>query len=253
MYIRRKVFLVICAALAMTTVIAAEYPARPLRLIVASAPGGNPDINSRNRAIDLGKQIGQQVVVENRPGASGIIGYEALARATPDGYTLGYLSNLIATNPSLYEKLPYDFARDFQPLLLYLSGLNVLTVAPSLPVRSVKELIEYARANPGKLSYGTSGIGASPHLSMELFKSMTGTNILHVGYKGTQQAITDLIGGPIDLMCDNVGPLLPPVRAGRVRGLAPTALQRLPVIPHLPTIDEAGVSRLQIINLGGFA
>jgi tripartite-type tricarboxylate transporter receptor subunit TctC len=252
---RRKSLLVVGAALTITIVAAnaAEYPARPLRLIVASAPGGNPDINSRNLANELGKQIGQQVVVENRPGASGIIGYEALARATPDGYTLGYLSNLIATNPSLYEKLPYDFARDFQPLLLYLSGLNVLTVAPSLPVRSVKELIEYARANPGKLSYGTSGIGASPHLSMELFKSMTGTNILHVGYKGTQQAITDLIGGQIDVMCDNVGPLLPLVRAGRLRGLAVTALKRSPVLPDLPTIDEAGIPGYELITWGGFA
>src|SRR5258706_1483196 len=225
MYIRRKVFLVICAALAMTTVIAAEYPNRPIRLIVASAPGGNPDINSGNLASELSKQMGQQVVVENRPGASGIIGYEALARATPDGYTLGYLSNLVATNPSLYANLPYDFARDFQPLMLYLTGLNVLTVTPSLPVRSVKELIDYARANPGKLSYGTSGIGASPHLSIERFKTMTGTNILHVGYKGTQQAITDLIGGHIDVMCDNVGPFLPLVRAGRLRGLSAHALQ----------------------------
>ena len=130
---RRKLLLIICAALTMTVAVAeaAQYPTRPIRLIVASAPGGNPDINSRNLANELSKQIGQQVVVENRPGASGIIGYEALARATPDGYALGYLSNLIATNPSLYEKLPYDFARDFQPLLLYLTGLNVLTVAPA--------------------------------------------------------------------------------------------------------------------------
>ena len=252
---RRKLFLLVCAAWPVTTVAAeaAQYPTRPIRLIVASAPGGNPDINSRNLANELSKQLGQQVVVENRPGASGIIGYEALARATPDGYTLGYLSNLIATNPSLYEKLPYDFARDFQPLLLYLTGLNVLTVAPALPVRSVKELIEYVRANPGKLSYGTSGIGASPHLSMELFKTMTGTNIVHVGYKGTQQAITDLIGGQIEVMCDNVGPLLPLVRAGRLRGLGVTALKRSPVLPDLPTLDEAGIPGYELITWGGFA
>jgi tripartite-type tricarboxylate transporter receptor subunit TctC len=237
----------------MTTVIAAEYPNRPIRLIVASAPGGNPDINSRNLASELGKQLGQQVVVENRPGASGIIGYEALARATPDGYTLGYISNLVATNPSLYAELPYDFARDFQPLIFYLSGMNLLTVTPSLPVLSVKELIEHARANPGKLSYGTSGVGASPHLSMELFKSMTGTAIIQVGYKGTQQAITDLIGGQIDVVCDNVGPLLPLVRAGRLRGLAVTALKRSPVLPELPTLDEAGIPGYELITWGGFA
>jgi tripartite-type tricarboxylate transporter receptor subunit TctC len=250
---RCKLLVVVGAALAMTTVIAAEFPNRPIRLIVASAPGGNPDINSRNLASELTKQMGQQVVVENRPGASGIIGYEALARATPDGYTLGYISNLVATNPSLYAKLPYDFARDFQPLLLYLTGLNVLTVTPSLPVRTVKELIEHARTNPGKLSYGTSGIGASPHLAMELFKSMTGTSIVHVGYKGSQQAITDLIGGQIDVVCDNVGPLLPLIRAGRLRGLGVTALKRSPVLPDLPTLDEAGIPGYELITWGGLA
>ena len=158
--------------------------------------------------------MGQQVVVENRPGASGILGYEALARATPDGYTFAYISNFIATNPSLYSKLSYDFARDFQPVIFYFRGLNVLTVSPSLPVRSVKELIDHARANPGKLSFGSSGIGATPHLSMELFKSMTDTAIVHVPYKGTQQAVTDVIGGQIDILCDNMASLLPLVRPG---------------------------------------
>ena len=229
------------------------YPARPIRLIVSSAPGGNPDINSRNLASELTKQLGQQVIVENRPGASGIIGLEALARATPDGYTIGYISNLVATNPSLYAKLPYDFFKDFQPLLHYLSGLNLLTVAPSMPVRSVKELIDHAKANPGKLTYGTSGIGASPHLSMELFKTMTTTNIVHVGYKGTQQAITDLIGGQIDIVCDNVGPLLPLVRSGRLRGLGVTALKRSPVLPDLPTFDEAGIPGYELTTWGGLA
>lgn len=230
---------------------AQSYPVRPIRLIVASAPGGNPDLNSRNLASELTKQMGQQVAVENRPGASGIIGLELLARATPDGYTMGYLSNLVATNPSLYAKLPYDFHRDFRPLLHYLSGLNVLTVNPSLPVRSVKELIERARANPGKLSYGTSGIGASPHLSMELFKTMTGTNILHVSYKGTQQALTDLIGGQIDVVCDNIGPVLPLVRAGRLRALGVTALKRSPVLPDVPTFDEAGIPGYELTTWAG--
>jgi tripartite-type tricarboxylate transporter receptor subunit TctC len=253
MHHRHNFLVVVCTAWTVTIAVAADYPAKPIRLIVASAPGGNPDINSRNLASELGKQMGQQVVVENRPGASGIVGYEALARATPDGYTLGFLSNLIATNPSLYEKLPYDFERDFQPLLLYLTGLNVLTVTPALPVQSVKELIEHARANPGKLSYGTSGIGASPHLSMELFKTMTGTDIVHVGYKGTQQAITDLIGGQINVMCDNVGPLLPLLRAGRLRGLGVTSLKRSPALPELPTLDEAGIPGYELITWGGYA
>jgi tripartite-type tricarboxylate transporter receptor subunit TctC len=139
------------------------YPSKTIRVIVPSAPGGSPDINAREVANELSKQMGQQVVVENRPGASGIIGFEAIARATPDGYTVGWISNLIATNPHLYAKLPYDFFRDFQPVILYFHGVNVLTVSPQLPVRSVKELIDHARANPGKLSFGSSGVGATPH------------------------------------------------------------------------------------------
>jgi len=228
------------------------YPSRPLRLIVASAPGGSPDINARAVASELATQLGQQVVVENRPGASGIIGYQALARATPDGYTFGYITNLIATNPSLYANLPYDFSRDFQPVILFISNLNLLAVTPSLPVRSVKELIEHARANAGKLSYGSSGIGASPHLAMELFKAMTGTAIVHVSYKGTQQAITDLLGGHINVVCDNLGPLLPLVQAGRLRGLAVTSLKRSPVAPELPTLDEAGIPGYELTTWGGF-
>ena len=249
---RSKLIVFAGAAMAMTTA-AAEYPERPLRFIVPSAPGGSPDINARELANELGKQMGQQVVVENRPGASGIIGYELLTRATPDGYTFAYISNFIATNPSLYSKLPYDFARDFQPVIHYFSGLNVLTVSPSLPVRSVKELIERARANPGKLSFGSSGIGATPHLSMELFKSMTGTEIVHVPYKGTQQAVTDVIGGQIDILCDNMASLLPLVRSERLRGLAVTSLKRSAALPDLPTLDEAGLPGYELTGWSGMA
>ncbi len=229
------------------------YPFRPLRLIVPSAPGGSPDINARELANELAKQMGQQVVVENRPGASGILGYELLARATPDGYTFAYISNFIATNPSLYSKLSYDFARDFQPVIFYFQGLNVLTVSPSLPVRSVKELIDHARANPGKLSFGSSGIGATPHLSMELFKSMTDTAIVHVPYKGTQQAVTDVIGGQIDILCDNLASLLPLVQSGRLRGLAVTSLKRSAALPELPTLDEAGLPGFELTGWSGLA
>lgn len=229
------------------------YPSKPLRLIVPSAPGGSPDINARELANELTKQMGQQVVVENRPGASGIIGYEALMRATPDGYTFGYISNFIATNPGLYAKLPYDFSRDFRPVIFYFQGLNILTVAPSLPVRSVKELLDHARANPGKLTFGSSGIGATPHLSMELFKSMTSTAIVHVPYKGTQQAVTDLIGGQIDILCDNMASLLPMVRAGRIRALAVTSLKRTSVLPELPTLDESGLPGYELVGWSGMA
>ena len=229
------------------------FPSRPLRLIVPSAPGGSPDINARELANELTKQMGQQVVVENRPGASGILGYEALARATPDGYTFAYISNFIATNPTLYSKLSYDFFRDFQPVIFYFRGINVLTVSPSLAARSVKELIEQARANPGKLSFGSSGIGATPHLAMELFKSMTDTAIVHVPYKGTQQAVTDVIGGQVDILCDNLASLLPLVRSGRLRALAVTSLKRSAVVPELPTLDEAGLPGYEITGWSGMA
>ena len=229
------------------------YPARPLRLIVPSAPGGSPDINARELANELGKQMGQQVVVENRAGASGILGYETLAHATPDGYTFAYISNFIATNPSMYSNLSYDFARDFRPVIFYFRGINILTVSPSLPVRSVKDLIELARAQPGKLTFASSGVGATPHLSMELFMSATGTRMVHVPYKGTQQAVTDLIGGQIDIQCDNMASLLPLVRAGRIRALAVTSLKRSAVLPELPTLDEAGLPGFEYTGWSGFA
>lgn len=229
------------------------YPNRPLRLIIPSAAGSSPDTNARTIAIALTEQMGQQVVAENRPGASGILGYEALAKATPDGYTMAYISNFIATNPSMYTKLPYDFHRDFAPVILYFAGMNLLAVHNGMPVRSVKELIDLARAQPGKLTFGSSGVGATPHLSMELFKAMTSTNMVHIPYKGTPQALTDLISGQINILCDNMAPMLPMVQSGRVRGLAVTGPKRAPSIPELPTIDEAGVPGYQLTGWAGVA
>ena len=229
------------------------YPTKPIRLIVPSAAGGAPDIGARSLASELSKQMGQQVVVDNRPGASSIIGLEMIARAAPDGYTFGYISNAIATNPSMYSELPYDFTRDFQPIIHATSGLNLLAVTPSLPIRSVKELIELARAKPGTLSYGSAGNGTSPHLSMELFKSMTSTIIVQVSYKGAQQAITDVIGGQIHMVCEVISTILPHVRTGRVRALGVTSLKRLPLAPEVPTIDEAGIPGFEITNWSGYA
>ena len=251
----RLVFVVASAMALLVPLIASSqpYPSRPLRFIVPSAPGGSPDINARELAHELTRQMGQQVVVENRPGASGILGYEALVRATPDGYTFAYISNFIATNPTMYSKLSYDFARDFQPVIFYFRGVNILTVSPSLPVHSVKELIDRARANPGKLSFGSSGIGATPHLSMELFKSMTDTAIVHVPYKGTQQAVTDVISGQIDILCDNMASMLPFVRSNRVRALAVTSQKRSAVIPELPTLDESGLPGYELGGWSGMA
>ena len=240
------------ACLGSIPVHAQSYPNRPVRIILASAPGGSPDTHGRLMASELTKQMGQQVVVENRPGASGLIGYELMAKAAPDGYTIGYATFLVATNPSMFSKLPYDMARDFQPVIHQVSALNVLTVTPALPVKSVQELIDHARSQPGKLSFGSSGNGTSMHLSMELFKQMTGTQLLHVPYKAIQQATTDAIGGQLQVVCDNMGSILPHVRAGRLRGLAVTSSRRSPAIPELPTVAEAGVPGFEIMPWSGY-
>lgn len=230
-----------CAALTVTQPLAADYPNRPVRMIVPAAPGGGPDVQARLIANEISKQMGQQVVVDNRPGAGGIIGYQVLASATPDGYTFGYMNFAFIVNPSMYSKLPYDSARDFQPIIFQSSATFLLTVTPSLPIHSVKDLIEHARANPGTLSYGSGGAGSGQFLTMELLKFQTGTNIVHVPYKGPQQAIIDQISGQIHIVCDNIASIMPHVRAGRLRGLGVTTLKRSPVVPDLPTIAESGV------------
>jgi tripartite-type tricarboxylate transporter receptor subunit TctC len=251
-----KFSLIIAAAVALLTpciTYPQAYPSRPIRLIVPSVAGGPPDLAARPLASELSKQMGQQVVVDNRPGASGIIAFEIVARAAPDGYTLGFWGTTIATNPSLYTKLPYDIAKDFQPVIHATSGLNLLAITPSLPIRSVKELIDHARGNPGKLSYGTSGLGGSTHLSMELLKSMTGVDIVLVSYKGMPQASLDVISGQIHMVCDVISTILPHVRAGKVRALAVTSLKRLPLAPEVPTFDESGLPGYEITNWGGYA
>src|SRR4051812_19703216 len=201
-----------------STGLAQDYPSKAIRLIVPFAAGGSPDITSRLVANELSKQMGQQVVVDNRAGASGIIGTEMIARAPVDGYTLGYVAFPFATNPSVYAKLPYDSMRDFQFVSSMLVGLNLLAVSPSLPVYSVKDLVELARSNPAKLSYGSTGNGSTNTVSMELFKSMTGTRIAMIPYKAVQQAITDVAAGRLDVMCDNMTSILAHAKAGRVRG-----------------------------------
>jgi tripartite-type tricarboxylate transporter receptor subunit TctC len=246
-------FIAACAIVAAVPATGQQYPARPIRLIVASASGGAPDISARNLINELGPQLRQQIVVDNRPGAGGIIGYELLARAAPDGYTIAYIGSNIATLPSLYSKLPFDNAKDFQPVILYASNANLLAVTPSLPVRSLKELVELAKAKPGALSYGSPGVGGSAHLAMELLKTMTGANIVNVGYKGSQQAITDVIAGQIHMVCEVIAPVLPHVKSGRVRALGVTTLKRFALLPEVPTLDEAGIPGYEITNWGGYA
>jgi tripartite-type tricarboxylate transporter receptor subunit TctC len=229
-----------------------SYPSRPIRLIVPSAPGGTPDIQARIIASELTKQMGQQVVVDNRAGASGIIGYETIAKAAPDGYTLGYAAFPFITNRLTHAKLPYDSERDFQPVVLQVAGTNILTVTPGLPVRSVRELADHARAHPGKLSYGSTGDGTSQQLSVELFKNMTGTQIVQVSYKGMQQAMMDTIAGQIQVIVENAPSIVPHVQAGRLRALGVTGLKRIPMAPDLPTISEAGLPGYEMAPSSGY-
>ena len=221
---------------------AANYPAKPVRLVVPFPAGGTTDILARAVAQKLSEAWGQQVIVDNRPGAGGNIGSDLVAKSTPDGYTL--LMGTVGThaiNPSLYKNMPYDHVKDFAPVILVAGVPNVLVVNPSLPVHSVSELIAYAKANPGKLNFASSGNGTSIHLSGELFKAMTGVEMTHVPYKGSAPALTDLIGGQVQLMFDNLPSSLPFIRAGKLRALAVTSGARAAALPDLPTLAESGL------------
>jgi tripartite-type tricarboxylate transporter receptor subunit TctC len=245
------------AMLLVQPVLAAEaYPVRPLRMIIPAAPGGGPDITGRIIADEISRRMGQHVVVEHRPGSGGVIGFAAMARATPDGYTIGLATFPIATHPSVFAKLPYDALRDFQMVVQTASGVNLLAASPAFLDNSVdqpvRKLIELARKSPGKHAFGSSGNGTSMHLSMELFKQMTGTDLLHVPYKSIQQAITDTIGGRIQIVCDNMGSVRPHVMAGRLRALAVTSPTRSEVIPDVRTVAEQGVPGYEITPWSGF-
>jgi tripartite-type tricarboxylate transporter receptor subunit TctC len=218
-----------------------EYPSKPIRLIIPEVTGGTPDMAGRIIAEELGRQMGRQVVVENRPGVGGIIGFEATARATPDGYTIGAATFPIATTPSLRAKLPYDPLKDLQMLVQLGSGVNLLTVSPSVAVHSVKDLIDLARKSPDKMAFGSAGNGTSMHLSMELLKQMTDIRLLHVPYRGIQQAIAEAIGGQIEIVCDNMPSILPHVKSGRMRAIAVTSPIRSTVLKEIPTVAEQGV------------
>jgi len=220
----------------------AAYPDRPIRYIVPSAAGGGADISARLLTTELATQMKAQFVIDNRPSSGGLIGMQLLTKTRPDGYTLGYGNmGYLAINPSLVPNLPYDVGRDLQLIGQFTSGQNLLAVRPTLSVKSVPELIAYARSNPDKLSFGSSGNGTTLHLSGELFKQMTNTRIVHVPYKAVGQALTDLMGGQVDLIFDNQSSIAPHVTAGRLRGLAVTGPSRSNVFPELPTLSEAGV------------
>ncbi len=218
----------------------AAYPERPIRLIISSAPGGSPDVVSRILAAELVKQMGQQIVIDNRPGGAQTIGTDLVVRANPDGYTVGYANVVtLAINKSLLPRQPYDPDKDLVLVGQFLSTYNLLAVTNSLPVKSVRGLIDHAKQNPGKLSNASSGNGTTGHLGGELFKMMTGTQIVHVPYKGSPQGIGDLIAGQVQLMFDNLTSISPHVRSGKVRGLGVSSPKRSPIFPDIPSISEA--------------
>ncbi len=232
-------------ALVTTTAAAAQgaaYPTKPVRLVVPFPAGGTTDILARAVAQKLSETWGQQVIVDNRPGAGGNIGSELVAKAPPDGYTL--LMGTVGThaiNPSLYAKMPYNHVKDFTPVILVAGVPNVLVVNPSLPFNSVQELIAYGKANPNKLNFASSGNGTSIHLSGELFRTMTGVQMTHVPYKGSSPALTDLIGGQVQLMFDNLPSSLQFIKSGKLRALAVTSLARSQALPDVPTLAESGL------------
>jgi tripartite-type tricarboxylate transporter receptor subunit TctC len=232
--------------------VAADYPERPVRVIVASAPGGGADVTTRILAAELTRQMGKQFVVDNRPGAGGLIGMELIARSTPDGYTIGQGGIAQVAIIRIFQpKMPYDPDRDIQSVSQYGASSNIVAVAPALPVRSVQELIDYARSNPGKLLFASNGNGTSVHLSGELFKRMTGTHMTHVPYKAAQQGIAEMIAGQVHLMFDNASSIGGHVRAGRVRGIAVTGPKRSSAYPDLPTVAESGVPNYEVTIWAG--
>jgi tripartite-type tricarboxylate transporter receptor subunit TctC len=230
---------------------AQEYPTRPIRYIVPQAPGGSSDTLARMIAQRVGDGLGQTLVVDNRPGATGIIGAEVVAKANPDGYTLLQAATSHATNPAMNAKLPYDSLRDFAPISLLSQQPNIWIVHPSLPVKNMKELIAHVKARPGQLNFGSSGTGGSQHLAGELLKGMTGIDMVHVAYKGSPPALVDLLAGRVPIMSSTMPPVLPHVRSGKVRALAVTSAKRSPALPDVPTVAESAVPGYEAIAWQG--
>ncbi len=237
----------VTALAAALTVLAAPvaaqtaFPSKPLRMIVPFTPGGFTDLMARTVGEQLSRSLGQPVLIDNRPGANGIIGAEALSKATADGYTTGMVIAGHAASQALYAKLPYHAVKSFEPVSLVGIAPLVLVASNSLPAKDLKELLAVARAKPGSLSFASSGIGAAAHLTMELLAQQQGLKMTHVPYKGTAPALADLMGGHIQVMFDTMSAMLPQVRAGKIRALGLSSATRWPTAPDIPTIAEAGV------------
>jgi tripartite-type tricarboxylate transporter receptor subunit TctC len=236
-----KKILLVVAALAFAPAFAQQFPSKPVRIVSPFAPGGGNDVISRAIAAKLTETLKQQVIVENRAGANGIVGTEVAARAAPDGHTIVLIPSGHTVNASLYKKLPYDSIRDFTPITLVGSSPLLLVVHPTLPAKSVKELVAFARARPGELTYSSAGIGSSGHLAGALFETLTGTKMVHVPYKGNALALSDLIGGHVFLTFATTASVMGHVKAGMLRALASTGAKRASTLPNLPTVVESGV------------
>ena len=249
MSVTKQILAAIGLAVACATAVAQPFPSKPIRFVVATAVGGASDIVARTVAERMQEGLGQPIVVEAKPGANGNLAAEYVARAAPDGYTMmmGTIG-VMAINVSMYRKTPFDPLTDFTAVAPLVSFSNMLVVRPDLPVKSIKELIEYARANPGKLRYGSPGSGGSPHMAMVVFGQMNNLDLVHVPYKGAAAALNDLIGGHIDMAFSDPLVTTPQVKAGRVRALAVSGPQRLESAPDIPTVAEAGVPGFSVVG-----
>jgi tripartite-type tricarboxylate transporter receptor subunit TctC len=249
-----RIVLLATASLASASALAQDaYPARTIRIIVPSSPGGTSDTSSRIVAQELPKRWGKPVVVENRPGAGTILGSEIVAKSAADGYTLLASPSTLATNPASYKKMPYDGLRDFAPITQTLFVPNIIVSHPSLPAKTIKELVAFAKARPGEVLYGTAGHGTNPHFTIELLAAMTNIRLTHVPYKGTLPGVTDLLGGRLALMASSsMSIMIPHVKSGRLRALGVTSAKRAAVLPDVPTVAEAGVPGYESVQWSGF-
>src|SRR5258706_3504853 len=230
-----------------------DYPSRPIRIVVPSSPGGGTDILARQIAQKLTERWGQQVIVDNRPGAGQMIGIELVAKAAPDGYTLVMTATLLALNTVLYKKVPYDPVRGFAPISQVAAMPNIIVTHPALPARTIRELIALARSHPGQLVYASSGVGTGPHLSMELFLTMAGVKMGHVPYKSTNPGMIDTMAGQIQVLMSTLLPPLPHIKTGRLRALGVTSSKRVSSLREVPTIAEAGVAGYEVVGWYGIA
>jgi len=230
---------------------AAAFPAKSITIIIPASPGGAIDLVARLTGQKVTEALGKPVVVENKAGATGVIGTEAMARSTPDGHTLALVASSHAINPSMFKKLPYDTVKGFEPVLLTHVVPLMLVVNPQVPAKNVRELIAYGKANPGKLAFASSGPGGAPHMSGELFKSMAGIEMTHVPYKGSTAAHPDLLSGQVTVMFDTVAAIMPHVKSGAVRALAVTTARRSSIAPEVPTIAESGLPGYDTSTWGG--